>query len=195
MNASARDSRGEKQKENNGSETDGRRDEVGKSGWCADNSSITGLFTRIMYSRGSWRRTESSLSLVLPCTFSVSFSRIPAICAACLSRVLKEGTEGMEPCENALLFHFDHSGFNGSSRAFGWWRTYESSTSKSHYLRKFKLPSFALFLSSRFSLWRGERTRWNDSKTNFSGLLSLFSFSLSFFFILPFLPTCAGLPL
>lgn len=116
-----RDSRreGGKQKENNGAESDeGGGDEGGKSGWCGDNSSITGLFARIMYSRGSRRRTESSLSLVFPPAFSlsISFSRNPAICAAHLSRVLKEGTEGMEPCEAALLFHFDHSGFNGSSR-------------------------------------------------------------------------------
>lgn len=177
-----RGARGGKQKENNGAESDGRRDEGGKSGWCGDNSSITGLFTRIMYSRGSRDGEQNPLFLlVFPPAFSLYFV---------LSRSAQRTFRGPWKKEQKVRgrvkprFYFI-STTRDLMEALGWWRTYESSTSKSHYLRKFKLPSLALALSSRFSLWRGERTRWNDSKANFSGLLSLF-FLLSFLFFFLF---------
>lgn len=101
-----------------------------ESVWCRNNSSITDFCSYLDNLRGNV--TMNRLSLESPRT-----------CATWRHIFRKSWKKKGTLCKNALLFYFDHSGFNGSTRTLLWyhliWTVYFYLYYWSHYFWKFIL--------------------------------------------------------
>lgn len=105
-----------------------------------------GLIVRIA-KESVWRRNNSSITgPVLTWITHVGTSRQIILLLnlrGSAQHIFRESWKKDTLCENALLFYFDHLGFNGSTRTFLWchpiWAVYFYLYYWSHYFWKFIL--------------------------------------------------------